>query len=862
MSKAVLYTPEVVRRIRTNYARYNWAKSWVDWERADNFAAMDDENLWTLPPPQEVGRTKGSAPWYPGCSRCGSKDGYSPVAPLADWKVRCQGCGEVFPKNDFARFYLSGLHERGVFRRSLANVRLLFNSEHSDPSHPLHSFAVDDGTGWVDERGSRHFFIAVVADSRWELLLSGLRDLARAYLLSGEGRYAHKALLLLYRFADLYPEMDFSPYARLGAFHNDGGSGRGRIFGRIGECGVALTCSEAYDMVREAVDPELLSFLSARTGKPRTADDVRSHIEVNLLREFICSFKERPPRIRGNFGHTHYVYALVGLVLGDVEALAWLFSPDWEENLDRIFTHYVRDGMGAEGSPGYSIGWTRDFLALAELLERTPLGRKYSLYRHYGKVLRQMVLAPRRLLCLDRFTPHIGDSGVCGKAGAVDLAPHHYAIAFEAFGDSLFAQYAYLANGRRVEGIHLGLEHPDPEAIQKRILEVVRAIGEPRPAKSDLLEGYGLAILRQGEGENQRATWLYFGRNAHFGHCHHDQLNLGLYWRGLDLLPELGYPAWTVGHGKSDLWVRNTISHNTVVIDRRPQRPSWGGRCLAFHQSPELIWVEVEADRAYFGQGDEDRFVVSRTLEAAGPLHPSESEGLYRRLLCMVDLGEGFYLFDLFRVWGGAEHVWSFHTAEGDVEIEGLNLRPQEKGSYLGPEVPFGRGDDPSGFQWLDAVQRDPTPPTRFSITVAVHDLHGQQWGEGQVRLRLTVLDPSGEVALARGYPPRASGRRLSYVLVRSTAPEGEVAASRFLGLLEPYLGTPIVEDVSAVPVEGADGFGALAVKLHLRDGRTHYLFSDMDGKEERVVDGRLKLRGRFAFVCFRGGVETIRVWD
>jgi len=30
----------------------------------------------------------------------------------------------------------------------------------------------------------------------------------------------------------------------------------------------------------------------------------------------------------------------------------------------------------------------------------------------------------------------------------------------------------------------------------------------------------------------------------------------------------------------------------------------------------------------------------------------------------------------------------SFHTAEGDVEVEGLDLKHQGKGSYLGPEVP------------------------------------------------------------------------------------------------------------------------------------------------------------------------------
>jgi hypothetical protein len=74
------------------------------------------------------------------------------------YKVQCPHCDETFPKNDFYKFYLSGLDEHGVFDPKKADRSLLFNVDHPDPDDPLHNFGVDDGEGYVE------------GDKRWRFI--------------------------------------------------------------------------------------------------------------------------------------------------------------------------------------------------------------------------------------------------------------------------------------------------------------------------------------------------------------------------------------------------------------------------------------------------------------------------------------------------------------------------------------------------------------------------------------------------------------------------------------------------------------------------------------------------------------------
>ena len=112
------------------------------------------------------------------------------------------------------------------------------------------AIAVDDGMGWIDESGNRWWFVAYYSHyCTWTELPEAALALGEAYLYTGDAAYAHKGAVILDRIADVYPDMDLTPYSDLGLYNSHGGTGMGRIKGCIWENGMAETLSLAYDMI-------------------------------------------------------------------------------------------------------------------------------------------------------------------------------------------------------------------------------------------------------------------------------------------------------------------------------------------------------------------------------------------------------------------------------------------------------------------------------------------------------------------------------------------------------------------------------------------------------------------------------------
>jgi hypothetical protein len=807
--------PTAVREvIQRNYNRFEWARSWVDLAGAEKTLTEwgDAKTLWLLVPSQDVGRAMGSAPWYPPCPACGRNASYRAVDPLRSWQVECVHCKARFPANDFDAFFESGRDGQGIFQRELADPNLLV--ARSDAPIP----AVDDGTGWVDSKGQRYFFVPVACRERWVRLIGFLHQWARAFVITDDIRFARATLSLLFRIAQVYPSMDFAPYAKLGAFESYGHSGLGRIFGRIGETGVAMVCAEAYDAVKPALnDPLLLASLSQLAKRPITPTNLRETIEVGLLREMLSSFQEQPPRIRGNIGHTHLAYAMVSLALNDFDALLWLDDAKWDENLSRVFAELVdRDGVGSECSPGYNLGWAASFWLLMEMLtrvDRDPL--RFS--ERFGSVVKRMLKAPFRLLVAG-VTPNIGDHGECGKPQKSLLSAEIYASAFAQFGDKDLASMAFWANGGEWKGLHPTITYPDPESLLSQMKE--QEPSNPTPTNSFLRDGYGLVALTNPSPRSlsERVwVWLYFGRNAHFGHGHRDQLNFGMFWRGMDILPDIGYPIWTIEHPFSDHFIRNTISHNTVVIDRKPQGKSWSGRCLGFAETPIASFAWVEANKAYF---------------------PHRVE----RLLVLMPHDEGAYLLDILWVHGGNEHLLSFHTAPAQVNGEFRELKSV-------PD-PFEGATEESGLTFLRWRGEGPSTETPFvaqfqmsqGITVQVHCLTDAQ----RFLAEATVTKRNEE-------------KVLPYLIQRRQSD-----SSVFVTIIEPFVEKPFCREAtlcSALSLDGSLSGRPVAVQVKLRDGGTDWIFADPEGNRLWQWGEGWKVRGRLAVVRERPNNSAALLW-
>lgn len=330
--------------------------------------------------------------------------------------------------------------------------------------------------------------------------------------------------------------------------------------------------------------------------------------------------------------------------------------------------------------------------------------------------------------------------------------------------------------------------------------------------------------------ESRRGIWMYYGRNT--GHGHKDTLNLGLHAFGLDLSPDLGYPEVTGADPKRLQWTSNTISHNTVVVDKTRQSNSYVAIPHHFDDSELVKLMDVEAPKVY-----------------------PQTE-LYRRTTAMIQVDEhNSYAIDFFRVKGGSDHHYSFHGAEGEVSTEGLDVAPQQTGTYAGEDVPFTQPApwDPnglSGFHYLYNVERASNPNSGFSIDWSVHDTWSVHSEDQPIHLRLTMLTDVDELAIAEGDPPQnkpGNPRRLKYMVAHRS---GDNLNSIFTSVLEPYKDNRFIASIEPVPVtlDGREVSDeeAKAVKVELKNGRSDYVISSLNEDVTYTIDGRIHFQGFF----------------
>jgi hypothetical protein len=77
-----------------------------------------------------------------GCPNCGpviyDTDKYPYQVDIwgHPWQIQCPRCKDWFPKNDFGKYYHSGIDETGVFNPKRADRSLLFNADHPDAGDP------------------------------------------------------------------------------------------------------------------------------------------------------------------------------------------------------------------------------------------------------------------------------------------------------------------------------------------------------------------------------------------------------------------------------------------------------------------------------------------------------------------------------------------------------------------------------------------------------------------------------------------------------------------------------------------------------------------------------------------------------
>lgn len=880
-TRATYYTPAKVAAARQNVQQYDWATALKTsvMAKADEYVALGFEGIWNLVPTQAIPRSYNTnqltGNFSPVSGDLKAYGNYPWKAdPLNDpWKIVDPASGYKFPTNDFAAYYRSGLDAHGNFNPSLADRSLLVNTLYPEKGP---TWGVDDGYGWVDPAtNKRYTFVAYYAHwFAWYssgVVNNAMSVLQNAYVYTGDEKYARAGAVLLDRIADVYPAMDTAQFDRNIYVNSHGGTGDGKAVGSIWETGLVKTFISAYDAFFQTYDdPGVIAFLTSKGAQfdlplKASGSQIRRNIEDGILRQIMPGMYW--DQIRGNNGFHQSTLAMAAVVHDTMpETKTWLdytFQPGAFINsiprritggniLFSMVNDVDRDGNGNEAGPGYNRLWLNTYAVVADVLEGYD---KYPAADLYNNVKYQsMYRAIYPLVMLGKYTPSIGDSGTTGQPGVlVDLAQS--VKAFEKYGDPIYAQLAYMLNGNKTDGLHSNVFTPNPEKVADDIKAVIDTHG-PLDLGSVNMTGYGFAGLRDGSpansalgtAETRRGTWLYYGRTS--GHGHRDMLNLGFYGFGLDLLPDLGYPEQANATDVNRFeWVNNTISHNTVVVDKSKQLPIWDGKPKHYDDSSMVKLIDVNAPEAY------------------------GNTQLYNRTSAMVRVDEAnSYVVDFFRVQGGNDHHFSFHAAEGSVTAEGLSLTAQPTGTYAGPDVEFGKrpandsvtgsGYMGPGFHWLKNVERDANPGNKFSVDWDVVDTWRVLPQPQDIHVKLTMLGDVDDVALADGVPPQnkpGNPKSVKYMIAHRT---GTNLSSTFTSIVEPYKDNPLIRQISEATVAAADN-GAVdanrvrAVKVELVNGRTDYVVSSLDPNAAYIVDGQIRFQGAFGIYSEKDGLPV-----
>lgn len=827
--RRTLLTDAELAQIRANVERYPAARKVADTILADAAYWVDwtDEALRDLIVTAEVPRSFEVCP--EGCPVHGRRvfeetGKFYPwiVDPKKPFQVTCPIGGETYPSNDYGRFYRSRFQDRTGLDQTYA----------------------DDGRGWLAPNGERYWFVAHWHHWVWTQhptsphpnIMSGLAALGRAYQLTGDRRYAHKAAVILHRAAEVYPNMDYESQSRYGQLMaaKDGSRYSGKIINAIWETYFVAQFAETYDAIWETIDGDAaLQQFTAKDGRA-----IRACIEANLIEDGIDAIYER--RARGNYGMHQRALLLAAIVRqhGDnARYLADLLDrPDGVIYLGlrrALYGLVWRDGQPYE-SPGYNLLWVQNLTAVTELLPRlgvdvTQLPR-----------LRRLYDAPLAAIAIGRHTPAIGDTtSVYG--GVVGEEPAVYQQAYRTYRDPRYAAFLAAFGGAGEGGfrdfptlLHPPVEAATPPADGRRVA----------PQRSRLLSGFGLALLN--DTADETAVSLYFGQ--HVSHHHFDRLHFDLFARGQPLTPDLGYPdAMNVYVPGVWTWSVNTVAHNTVVVDAAAQPGNAPGVVELFADAGWARGIEVSAAGTY-PQCDE-----------------------YRRGLLLVDApGGGRYLVDCFNVSGGRQQDYSLHGPTGTARFADDAWTAPAPGTLAGEHVKLGElYDDPqmatdgptkgyyeyrgSGFQHLFNVQR------RTAGDAVVDYVHEK---DPTAALRIRVLAAPGQELMAADarVSPVNHPELLKYLIARRTA-GGDAAnlRSTFVAVLEPHApGDPVIARVERLtPTVGT------ALLVTHASGDTDVVIHDPSGQAKTVATpwGPVTTAARQAVLRFDAQGQPVRLY-
>lgn len=371
---------------------------------------------------------------------------------------------------------------------------------------------------------------------------------------------------------------------------------------------------------------------------------------------------------------------------------------------------------------------------------------------------------------------------------------------------------------------------------------------------SYVLPGSGITRLAQGSGTNQSQVYLNFVPK--YGHNHYDPLNLTLFAKGQELLPDLGYT-----HTFFRAWTVSSLAHNTVVVDGKDMSTAGdgkhGGQIQSFLPSSDGVQiVRASQDTAYPVTDAYNREAWSIGFDDT------------------ADASDG-YVVDVFRVTGGNRHEY---TLGGDANRDGrftTDLPLQPYGDYLlppGTPVTMPKSENETGsaggeyyaYMFVQDVSRADLPSDAYRLT-----LKTEENGTEQAKLAIHgFIDGTGTNEMFIGKAPSLRATRLfgtskdinteavkywmPKMVVRSS---GSNLTNAFTNVMEPYKGAgPKIESIEKLtPDQGSPG----DVALRIRYGNTTDIVLSAADPTRTMKVGDMELTGKYGLIRLVDGAVT-----
>ncbi|MBI3945955.1 MAG: heparinase II/III family protein [Armatimonadetes bacterium] len=674
---STLYKPKDIQNARENIERYPWAQRIVGgWKHIVQFSMTRDREALRAFIPEFTPTTR----YNQTCPACVGKqsrmgEGRFSWSSDAPDQLTCTQCNTIFPSEEYPETGRLELPHRGQ--------TITYYQTPEERALPA--------TATAEERG-RHAlrlntagppmmtsFSGLIRRARASSAVAQVLPLAKLYTLTGEIAYAERALWIMERFVEVYPDYLWRSYrnyfadlppaevsANMGAHGGGGGRfpvgvirhayvadpvaldngffGAGRLQDHANDYGWLLDMTVAYDLIRDARYPD---------GRPLLDEEMK----LRIVQEFLVPACEDWEHWRAvhNKGMGYFALsAAVGTLLEQPERVRHALN-----GFNRMLAErYHADGFYTD-TPHYGLFNFSQLRPLPDILlgysdppdyqpQEGPRLENLDPYR-MGRYQR-VVEAPLRMLAPGNRLPVIADTAYDSP-----LRADYAELLAARFGGRYAALFEALRGARLSEaGTEYSLWYRDPD------LQAPEGAAE-LPLRSEWFPGYHVGVLRAGRAED---TALYltghqFQWTIRTGHAHPDILALAYYAFGQELASDRGYFGGAMAPDRpltGQYWTKSTASHNIVLVDDKCQPTEAPAGCHL-----ELFGVAPVAEVLQGAGGADTRptaaaFPVPRTVEviqAAGfNAYPQCEE--YRRTSSLIRAPDGqTYVVDFFRVKGG-----------------------------------------------------------------------------------------------------------------------------------------------------------------------------------------------------------------